>query len=102
VRFVNVGNIRIGIGEDGFGKFVATTFPDKAVVLARPLNESWEETRLHDLLHSLIAEARGEAHSKALWNKAHPNDPQYHPAEVAQEEERVLRVQRALIEAIST
>jgi hypothetical protein len=99
--YVDVGDAQVLLGTDDEGRFVRTTFADGTNVLARPVDEAWEQTRLHDLLHSLIAEARGEPHSPSLWNVAHPDGPRYDLPTVRSDEARVLAAQEAITEALA-
>jgi hypothetical protein len=64
-------------------------------------DDVWAMTREHELLHTAIAELRGEQHSGALWAQAHkPDGYQFDPSKMPwrgqAEEERLFRLQRLL------
>ena len=73
---------------------VTTTFDDGAQLVARPSLDAesvaraqalgyrgspaevtWAMTRDHDVLHTILAEAKGHVGSVALWTAAHPREP---------------------------
>lgn len=93
---LDLGEVRITWGQDGHGPFVVVAFEDGAETMARPLDEPWEATRLHDPLHALLAAAEGRI-SATLWRVAHGLDLDLD--EVSQEEARVLAVQALLLGA---
>lgn len=96
---VRFGLATVVIGEDEDSKFVVTKFLDGAWIIARPLDEPWEHTRLHDPLHSYLAYKRGWRVSPTLWWKAHPDVEPNHEF-IAYEEAAVLRCQKYLLEGV--
>lgn len=101
------GTWRIGAAVVTVGpSWTVTRYPDRSSVHAHPGSTPEDHarahvlgypdlagmTRDHDLLHTLIAQARGHAHSPTLWGVAHQQPA---PAPVVDDEERlVLLVQR--------
>jgi hypothetical protein len=107
VTTYRVGDATVTVGK----RRVVTAYDDETFVYARPNHdtESYQRarslgypiggataamTRDHDLLHSVLAIARGLPHSPTLWALAHgePIDP----AVSADEEKTVLLIQRLL------
>jgi hypothetical protein len=92
-----IGGCVVAGDVDDHGPFVHTAFPDGATLVARPIDEPWEQTRLHDILHSLLAEKHGLLWPPSLWQAAHPQQPGSYPGEqLAREEAAVLRMQEVL------
>lgn len=96
---VHYEHVTVVIGEDADSKFVATRFFDGSLVIARPLEEPWEHTKLHDPLHTYLAIKRGWDVSPVLWWRAHPEIEVNHEL-IAYEEAAVLRCQRYLLEGV--
>lgn len=93
-----IGDANVTVGPS----WVHTRFDDGAEVHAHPDGSS-EQTHIaralgygddinrmnaeHDLLHTLVADARGWSHSKTLLGVAHG---QYAPREISDDEERIV------------
>lgn len=102
---------RVHIDEEG--RRVRTTLPDGSVIDAVPQYDEesiarakalgfdtvWQMTRSHDLLHCLIADSLGHAHSASLHLVAHPEQGNAHLRRRAAEEEcLVFLIQRLMNE----
>ena len=84
------GVTRVIWSEDDTSKFVKTVFWDGTHVMARPFDEPWEYTSLHDPLHTILAWDLRRLVSPSLWKVAHPEDETTPAWQLAYEETAVI------------
>lgn len=88
---VQLGTVQFVVDTDEHGPYCVTKFPDGASVLARPIDEPWENVVQHEWTHTWLSFVLGWGPSYVLWKMAHPNEAKDHDR-VAYEEAAVLRI----------
>jgi hypothetical protein len=90
--------------QDGSVAYGCPQDTDSYRATARELgygDDTWALTREHEILHTALAELRGERHSRSLWAQAHkPEGVEFDatkmPEAAQAEEDRLFQLQRLL------